>query len=128
LDRATNPNSTEAAIEASTRAQEHAGVDSSDLVLLFQTAKHSPKQFHAGVRSVVGSSPLMIGGYAGGILTNDYLGYDGYQSGVVVLKSDTVKLETFIEHGLKEHGSLEVGRRLGQQINNKNYDGEAGLI
>jgi len=128
IGHSENSNSTEAAVEASTKALANAGVDSSDLVLLFQTAKHSPKQFHAGVRSVVGASSRMIGGYAGGILTNNYLGYDGYQCGVVVLKSDTVKIDTFIEHGLKEHGSLKVGQRLGQQISSKNYEGEAGLI
>ena len=122
------PNSTEAAIAASKMAMSNAGIDSCDLVLLFQTAKHSPKQFHAGVRSVVGPSPRMIGGYAGGIITDNYLGYDGYQCGVVVLKSDIVKVDTFIEHGLKEHGSLEVGQRLGQQINSEKYEGEAGLI
>lgn len=109
-------------------AMANAGVDSCDLVLLFQTAKHSPKRFHEGVRSVVGSSSRMIGGYAGGILTNDYLGYDGYQCGVVVLASDTVKVDTFIEHGLKDHGSLEVGRRLGRQVKSTDYEGAPGLI
>jgi hypothetical protein len=123
-----NPHSKEAGIEAAKAAMAEAGRDTCDLVILYHTAKHDPRQFHEGVRSIVGPSARLIGGYAGGIITRDYLGYDGYQGGVAVLSSDTVKIEMFIEHGLKEYGEHEIGRRLGKQISRKRYDGEPGLI
>jgi hypothetical protein len=123
-----SPDSRAAGIETARAALREAGSDGCDLALLFHTAKHDPRQFHDGVRSVVGSSARLIGGYAGGIITRDYLGYDGYQSAVAVLSSDTVKIDMFIEHGLNEHGEHEIGRRLGRQIRSKWYHGKPGLI
>ena len=113
---------------AARAAVEEADADTLDLAILFHTAKHDPNGFHRGVRSTIGDSVRIIGGYAGGIITRDRLGYDGYQSGVAVLASDTVRFETFLEQGLLEHGEHEVGRRLGRQIQSQNYDGEPGLI
>ena len=63
-----------------------------------------------------------IGGYAGGIITRDHLGYDGYQCGVAVLESNTVGVDLFIEHGLNQRGEHTVGRDLGAQIRRGGYN------
>src|SRR5579864_9463951 len=123
-----NPQSRDAGVEAARAAMAEAGVDTVDLALIYQTAKHDPAQFQEGVRAVVGPAARLIGGYAGGIITRCHLGYDGYQCGVAVLSSRTVKAALCIEHGLKEFGEVEVGRRLGQQIKSHPYGGEPGLI
>ena len=79
-------------------------------------------------RSVLGLAPRLAGGYAGGIITRNHLGYDGYQCGVAVVSSDTVKADLFIEHGLRERGEREVGHSLGAQIRERRYQENAGLI
>ncbi|MEM6989578.1 MAG: FIST N-terminal domain-containing protein [Myxococcota bacterium] len=96
--------------------------------MLFHTAKHDPHRYLDGARKVVGNKARVIGGYAGGIITRDHLAYDGYQSAVAVLRSDTVKFETFAERGLNEVGEREVGRRLATQIRSRDYEGDPGLI
>ncbi len=119
----------ETAGEAAARAAlDEAGTSNPDLVMLFHTAKHDPRRYAEGARRIVGAKTKLIGGYAGGIITRDALAYDGYQSAVAVLRSDTVKFETFVESGLNEIGEREVGRRLGAQISARDYDGPPGLV
>ncbi len=117
-----------AGMEAARAAMTEAGVTRCDFALLFHTAKHDPRLFHQGVRAVVGASVRLIGGYAGGIITREHLGYDGYQSGVAVVSSDTVKADFYVEQGLKDRGEVEVGRSLGEQIRRARYQQGAGLI
>jgi len=120
--------SDKAAIEATRAALAEARTDRCDLAMLFHTAKHDPSTFHRAVRSVVGPQTRLIGGYAGGIITRNHLGYDGYQCGVAVLQSDTVAADLFVEYRLNERGEHEVGRALGSQIRHRGYDVHAGLL
>lgn len=98
------------------------------LALAFHTAKHDPRQFHQGVRSVLGPHVRLLGGFSGGVITPDYLGYDGYQGAVAVLSSDTVRFETFLELGLDTRGERAVGHALGERIRAGAYEGEPGLV
>src|SRR5882724_3220440 len=97
-----NAKSREAGIEAARAALLEAGTDRCDLVLLYTTEKHDPVQFRAGIRTVVGPTPRLIGGYAIGIITRKHLAYEGYQAGVAVLASDTIAVDLFIERGLSD--------------------------
>jgi len=122
-----NTNSTAAATEAARAALDRAGGKPS-LVLVYHTAKHDPHQYHKAVREVVGTEALLVGGYAGGLITRDHLAYDGYQSAVAVISSNTVKFEAFLEQGLKDRGERAVGEALGKQIRSVDYAGEPGLL
>lgn len=122
-----NSKSREAGIEAARAALLEGRIERGDLVLMYTTEKHDPVQFHAGVRSVVGPTPRVIGGYAIGIITRKDLGYEGYQSGVAVLASDTIAIDLFIERGLPDNEE-DVGFRLGQQIGGKRYTGTPNII
>lgn len=122
-----NSDSKAAGIEAAKAAMAEAGASKANLALIYHTAKHDPTMFRDGVRSVVGDARI-CGGFAGGIITRTALGYDGYQSAVAVVSSDTVKFDVFAEVGLKEHGEKEIGRRLGKAVRSKTYEGEPGLI
>jgi hypothetical protein len=122
-----NSKSREAGMEAARAALDGAGSGRCDLVLMYSTEKHDPVQLRAGVRSVVGSDPRLIGGYSIGIITGDRLGYEGYQVGVATLASDTVNADLFIEPGLPDNEE-SVGERLGKQIQSKEYVGTPNIL
>lgn len=110
-----NVDSFRAGADASRIAMETGSLSKADLVLLFTTVKHDPEKLHAGVRSVVGDSTRLMGGFGVGIITNDFLSYDGSEVGVAVFSSDTMKVEMFLETGLNE-SETAAGEKLGKQI------------
>ena len=107
--------SLEAGTEAARAAMDQLGSSSCDLVLLFSTSRHDPQKLAQAVRSVTGKKPKLIGGYAIGIVTADSLGYDGFQVGVAVIRSDSVRFSQFIAVGLPDN-EFRVGLDLGCQI------------
>lgn len=122
-----NPNSREAGIEAATIAMKEAGVARCDLAIMSSTGKHEPRQLSDGVRSVIGSAARLIGGRSMGIITRDRLGYLGYQVGVAVVASDSVKVDMFMEKNLADR-EYEVGLALGTQIKSARYQGEPNIL
>jgi hypothetical protein len=121
------PNSEEAGVEAARTAMAHAGVSRCDLAILFSTSKHDPVQLRNGVRSVIGRTSRLVGGYSIGIITRDELGYDGYQVGVAVLSSDSVQVDMFLERGLPDN-EFSVGMALGKQVGSKEYAETPALL
>jgi len=121
-------NSAAAGRVAAEAALAEANVSQAQVALIFQTANHDPHQFAKGVRAAVGPDTRLIGGYTGGVITRDYLGYDGYQAAVAVLASDSLRFDTLGEVGLDDPGERAVGRRLGERLRALNPDGDAGLI
>lgn len=122
-----NPSSRDAGAEAVRMAMERADTEEVDLVLLFTTSKHDPHAVHEGARAVAGPEARLIGGYTVGVITNDFLAYEGHQVGAAVLASDTVRHTLFLERSL-DRGEHEVGRALGQRIRAADYDGEPNLV
>jgi hypothetical protein len=106
-----------AAREATTRAlAEAGGTGDPALVLVFHTANHDPVRFHHAVRELVGPRALLVGGYAGGVITRDHLGHDGWQSAVAVIFSTEIRFDAFLERGLDTRGEHAVGEALGGQV------------
>ncbi len=128
VGHSVNPTSTEAAIEATRAALAQAGTETCDLALMFATTKHDPAQLRDGLRSVTGPVTRVAGGNAIGVVTRDYLGYDGFEVGVAVLcagPGDDIDL--FIEGPLPDN-EFEVGLALGQQVRGKEYRGDPSLF
>lgn len=96
-------------------AQEQLNGVQADLVFVFTTVKHVPKRVIAGIRDVLGESPRMLGGSAGGVLTNDSLGYEGYQVGVAALSFDNMTADLSIEPELVGQ-EYEAGQRLAERM------------
>ncbi len=115
-----NPKSMEAGAEATSAAMADAGVDTCDLAILYSTSKQDPVQLRDGVRSVIGPNARLIGGYAVGAFTKDRLGYEGYQVGVAILSSDTMKVDMFIETGMPDN-EHNVGVALGGQVQSQSF-------
>jgi hypothetical protein len=122
-----NPKSHEAGVEAASAALKEAGVAKCDLAIMFSTGKHDPRQLCDGVRSVIGPTARLIGGCSMGVITRDRLGYLGYQVGVAVVSSDSVKVDMFIEKGLPDR-EYAAGLALGKQIRSKAYQGEPNIL
>ena len=122
-----NPRSWDAGAEAAIAAMASAGVRHCDLAILDSTEKHNAAQLRDGLRSVIGPSARLIGGYAAGIITKDKLGYEGHQVGVAVIASDSLQIEMFIERGLPDN-EHSVGVALARQINSRQYRGEPNLL
>ena len=116
-----------AGAEASAAALAQAGVSTCELAILMTTSRHNPHQFLAGVRAVLGSQTQVVGSYAVGVITNTYLGYDGYQCGVAVLASDTIRVNLFLEENLANN-EYACGHALAQQVLGQVYDGPPSLL
>jgi len=122
-----NPGSREAGAEVACAALAEAGASECNLAILFSTSKHDPVQLRDGVRSVIGPEARLIGGYSIGIITRDRLGYEGYQAGIALLASDSLKVNMFIEKGLPDN-EFNVGVALGEQIKSKSYEGSPNIL
>jgi len=116
-----------AGAEASAAALAHAGVRTCELAILMTTSRHNPQQFLAGVRTVLGPQPQLLGTYAVGVITNANLGYDGYQCGVAVLASDTIRADLFVQTDLAGN-EYACGHALATQVLGRTYDGPPNLL
>lgn len=122
-----NSDSYTAGREAATLALVSGNLSGSDVALLFCTSRHQPAEVIEGARSVIGAQTEIIGGYAIGIITNDKLGYDGYQVGIALISSRSAHFDFFIEPGLPSNEE-NVGRALGAAIAAKSYEGESSVL
>jgi hypothetical protein len=110
-----NPNSRAAGGEAAHSALQHAGVGECDLALLFATSKHDPHALLDGVRAVIGPDARVFGGAATGVMTNEQLGYEGYQCGVAVLRAPGLHMDTCSIEGV-DRDEYAAGLGLGARI------------
>jgi len=90
-------------------------IDACNLALLFSTCQHDPQALRDGVRSVIGPDSRMTGGWAVGTITNDALGYGGFQAGIACFSIASSDFQLFRADGL-DKGEGEVGHRLGKQM------------
>jgi hypothetical protein len=128
VGHSVNPMSTEAAVEATRAALAQAGTETCDLALLFAASKHDPAQLRDGLRSVTGPATRIAGGNSMGVVTRDYLGYEGFEVGVAVLCAGPDDgIDLFIEGPLPDN-EFEVGLALGKQVRSKEYRGDPSLF
>src|SRR4051794_27520212 len=66
---------------------------------LFCTSRHDPIAFVNGVQSVLKNCP-MFGGFANGTISNNNWGYDGCQTIVGILESESIFVDLFIQEGI----------------------------
>jgi hypothetical protein len=107
-------NSKAAAIEASQNALANAGIDKADFALVFCSGKHNPYDFLKGVSAVLGDTPL-IGGSTIGIITDHFIGYEGFEVGVTVFASNSISFKIFSQPELNK-GEKQAGILLGKKI------------
>jgi hypothetical protein len=119
-------NSKTAGIEASTRALDELGSGVPGFALIFCSGKHNPYDFLEGVCSVLGDSPK-VGGSGIGIITNDFLSYEGFEVAVTVFHADHLNFKTFAQPDIND-GELQAGEALGRQIADAASDTDQALL
>jgi len=110
---ADDPNSFEAGKQAARRAVESSRATTWSLALGFCTGRHDHQACFEGIRSAVGQTPI-VGGSSIGIITNDVLGYEGYEVGVALLPDDLDIATASV--GDLDRGERNAGLRLGEQL------------
>jgi hypothetical protein len=122
----TQTDSKAAGVEAAAMALTKGNIEHPHFALLFCGGKHNPHEFIEGVRSVLGDTPS-VGGSGLGIITNDFLGYSGYEAGVTVFSSSTLGFQVFAQNGL-DKDERAAGDALGQQISDTGMEDGALLV
>lgn len=125
---ADNPNTALAGLAAVTQAL--AGMPPGcvpDGAFLFSTSLHEPHELLRAVRGRLPEGVPVYGGYAVGIIANDFLAYEGFQVGIALFWLANAKLDVFLERGLNT-GEAAIGNRLFERISAQNYAGDPSLL
>lgn len=115
VGRSENPNSYDAGRQAAQQAMTGGGHSAPELALLFCTSRHEPAKVRDGVRSVIGPSCTLAGGYTVGIITHASASYDGHEVGVALLEGPALSTTLHVEQGLAGRED-SVGEALGRKI------------
>jgi len=105
--------SIEAGRRAGRQAVERAGGGEPGLVLAFGGGAHDPRLVYEGIRSEVGQAPI-VGGSTIGVITNQQLGYRGFEVGAAALPADLVY--HMAAAGGLDRGGVEAGLELGRAL------------
>jgi class 3 adenylate cyclase len=98
-----------------------------DFALLFATSRHDPNELLKAVRAALPENVPVYGGYAVGIITNDALGYDGFQVGVALFWLDHASVHIMVGRGLNLDAAA-VGAEFVQQFAAKKFLGNPSLL
>ncbi|MES2767099.1 MAG: FIST N-terminal domain-containing protein [Bacteroidota bacterium] len=102
--------------EAAENALKELSTGKSDLIMLFATSKHNSELLLNGVRVTAGEDAKLMGGSTVGIITNDKLGYAGYQVGVAAFSLEGVEAHLLFEENLVNR-EFETATALGMRLN-----------
>lgn len=119
-------NSLMAGQQAVTQALENAPFSDPDFALVFCGGKHDPTEFLQGVNKLI-PDVKKAGGSSFGIISDDFVGYDGFEVGVTLFKSSSLTFDVFAIGDLNQDEFI-AGQRLGKAMAGS-YDGtEKGLL
>jgi hypothetical protein len=111
----TSPNSGDAGRDMSQEALSNAGTDRVSLALVFASTEHDSESLLNGVKSVVGNKCIIVGGTSTGIITNDYLGYEGFHAGIMVVSDPDISFRSEVVENIncdEYRAGKEMGRKL----------------
>ena len=122
-----NINSFEAGVEIANKAVNGVDLNRETLFLLFATPHHKIDLLMNGIRSVIGDSPKFLGCTTTGLVTNDFLSYNGALAGGALISHDSPFFEIFYEPTIKDC-EYEAGRNLAKKIRDANTPADASLL
>src|SRR5690606_18896962 len=121
-----NENSFEAGVEIATNSILHAPLSSHTIFLLFATPTHDAQMLIKGMRSVIGDRPAIIGGTTIGVVTNEFLSYNGVMAGAGFISAQDDFFIINTEESIKDR-EFEAGNNLGKKLN-KNLDNGSSFL
>lgn len=95
-------------------------------VLAFCGGRHEPDSVLAGIRSELGDVAI-YGGATAGIITNDSLGYTGYECGLAAFTSASPAPGLVVNNNLKA-GEFKAGEEIGLALDELTNEGDTVLI
>lgn len=123
---AETTDSTAAGRSAAEKALATASVDRSDFTIAFCGGNHDPMAFLKAVRGAVGEGTL-VGGTAIGVITNEKAGYGGYEAGVAVVKSPSLRFDAFAVGELNQ-SEEKAGLALGSLLAGRTRPDSQGIL
>ncbi|MCS5491298.1 FIST signal transduction protein [Algoriphagus limi] len=118
-------NSFAAGKEAASQAMKNGKIERPDFALIFCGGKHDPREFLNGVNEIIPDTPK-TGGSSFGIITDEFIGYDGFEVGVTIFSSDKIRFEVFAEGDLNKD-EYQAGMKLGKKLQSAIKDDACGL-
>lgn len=118
-------NSFDAGKQAAEQAINGLNKNNAAFAIAFCTNKHNFQEYYNGIKSVTGYVPI-IGGSAIGVITNENLGYEGYQAGIAVLPKG-IDFQ-IISEGNLDKDEKKVGLKLGSQLSGKRNSREKLIL
>ncbi len=92
-----------------------------DIVLAFCRGNCDHDKFLKGIQSVTGDNVPVIGGSAIGIITNDYLSYEGYPVAVAVIRFDNLEYRISTVYDLNK-SEISAGEKLAKDLSSTPED------
>ena len=92
-----------------------ATIERPDLAFAFCTPNLDNQEFLKGLQSKIGAETPVVGGSAIGIITNDYLSYEGPNAALALFQSDSIRFRITTATAL-DQGEEAAGRILGQAL------------
>ena len=111
---------------AASAAIEHGRITRPDFALIFCGGKHNPREFLNGVNTILPDVPK-AGGSSFGIISNDFIGYDGFEVGVTIFQSDKIRFQVFSQ-GELNIDEYKAGEELGKKISTALRDDSRALL
>ncbi|PKN05207.1 MAG: hypothetical protein CVU74_02970 [Deltaproteobacteria bacterium HGW-Deltaproteobacteria-9] len=93
-------------------------IEKPGLVLAFCAGQVNADDFFRGLRSIVGVEAPIIGGSAVGIITNDYLSYEGFPAGAAILQLDELQCKVVSVNDL-DKDEKQAGRKLAEHFSSE---------
>lgn len=98
-----------------------------DVIIVFTTSRHDPAVVESALKEIAGTSTKIFGGYAVGVITNQYLGYDGFQIGILVIKDSTIQTKAIWRTGMNSRPE-EIGREVGKELKASALNGQQAVL
>lgn len=124
----TSSNSGNAGREMAQTAMRNAGTEKAGLAIVFASTEHDSESLLRGVKSIIGNECVIAGGTSVGAITNDYMGYEGFHAGIMVISDDETMFRTVVVENINGD-EYRAGKEMGRKLSFiKSYDDPSLLL
>ena len=122
-----NEDSFQAGVDIATQAVKNTGLSTETLFLLFATPHHDIQRLMDGIRSVISDQPRFLGCTTTGLVTHDYISYNGVLAGGMFLSSDQPFFRLFLERDIRNREE-EAGKNIARKLQQAAIQQDSSLL